>query len=304
MTEAEESRQNVTPSVSAPEPPNLLESTAVYLRDKASESFSQFNELDESVWRSLPFFAAVFGFAATLIASAIPALLSFDWSLFSWLTHGLLALSVASFGWAFRWFVAITKRRTYEYPADDGEIRGYAEQLTAYHGERGLAGTGLDAKVVHELILVEGAQLADAAKINGVNARERLNARSLTLQFMMIGFGLALANSVTMFVYQRSYGNMASAKESVTNASANSGKPKGHTADAGQNVNQTDASSSEHGGAGRRFLDKEQQSGNAQEGQIMAEESTPVPQPSPSPKPAAPTPQRLEKSAPPPPQNR
>jgi hypothetical protein len=288
-----------------PEPPDLLESTAIYLRDTASQSFDRFNELDESVWRSLPFFAAVFGFAATLIASVIPSLPRFDAPLFAFLAHSLLTLSVVSFAWAFRWFIAITKRRSYEYPAEDREVRAYAERLTAYHAQQGLKDTALDAKVVHELILVEGIQLSDAAKQNGINARERLNARSLTLQFMMIGFGLALANSVTMFVYHRVYDIIPTSKERAVDDSTNSRKLEAAPVNERNSVGTSNAATGERSDSGRGPLDDEQQGRSAQEGRIMVEQPAPSPpQPASPPKPTAPPPQRLEKSAPPPPQNR
>jgi hypothetical protein len=240
----------------------------------------------------------VFGFAATLVATAIPNLPHFNAPLFAFLTHGLLLLSVASFAWAFRWFIAITKRRSYEYPAEDSEVRAYAKRLTAYHAQQGLNGPELDAKIVHELMLVESAQLADAAKLNGINARERLNARSLTLQFMIIGFGLAFTNSVTMFVYHRVYDNVPIPKERAVNGSANSGKSEAAPGNRQDSIGTSSTAAGERGDSGGRFLDDEQQSRSPQERSIMAEQpvKTPTPQPSP-PKPTAPPPQRLEKSA-------
>jgi hypothetical protein len=74
MNEVGRGEQDLSVDAEAPQPLNLLDSTAVYLRDKALDSFGQFNELDESVWRSLPFFAVVFGFAATLVAAAVDLL--------------------------------------------------------------------------------------------------------------------------------------------------------------------------------------------------------------------------------------
>lgn len=111
----------------------LPSATIEYLLKSANASFDRFNDLDESVWRSLPFFAAIFGLAATLVSTTLPSLRAFDWSLYSLLGHGLLVLSVASFGWAFRWFTIITRPRSFEYPADERELREYAGLLAAFH---------------------------------------------------------------------------------------------------------------------------------------------------------------------------
>jgi hypothetical protein len=306
MVEGVTDEQDSDPSLrQVAEPFEFGEKTAVSLRDSASKSFDRFNELDESVWRSLPFFAAVFGFAATLIGTAIPDLPRFDTPVFAAFTHALLMLSTFSFAWAFRWFVAIIKRRSYEYPAEDSDVRSFAESLTAYHAQQGVDVADLDAKVVHELIVIEGAQLADAARLNGLNARERLNARSLTLQFLMVGFGLALANSITIFVHSRIYDTVPQIEKGASNDAQNQPVGTAEPVDSSTGARASDATTGQRRNSGREFLDDNDQSGNAQKERSVTE-ATPTPPTPPAavPKPVAPLPQRVERSDPTPTERR
>jgi hypothetical protein len=273
---------------------------AEHLRDAAQSTFDRYSELDESVWRSLPFFAAGFGLSATLMQTLFPYLPSLEFRPVAVVSHLILLLSLLSFVWSFRWFWQVTLGRSYEYPSDDTELRLYAANLSDFHSANGLAGEPLYARVKLELVKLEGVQLAEAAQANGQQTRERLKARSQCLRFLTIGFALALANSAIIFVGERLAGR-AFVEQSGDRYDGNSRShagPKG----TGQGDRPTDASASQCGDSGRRNSELESARRCPQEGRILTDQapqppvSTPsVPLKSPE-TPVAPAPQRLEKA--------
>jgi hypothetical protein len=180
--------------------------TVKYVAELANDSFKRQVDLDESVWRSLPFFAATFAFVATITGRAtsdVPALTT-TW--FSFITNGLLILSIGCLGWTLRWFWVVLRRREYEYPADDSEVRQYAEDMTAYHAALGQTGLELDTKVVEEMRLFMIDQYGSAARTNLRLNATRLEARSKVLLFILIGFVLAFGCEATIFIHNAIYG--------------------------------------------------------------------------------------------------
>lgn len=183
---------------SAAEEPPLHTETIKYLGELAQASFARQAELDESVWRSLPFFAAALALGVTLlngVAAGLPALSAGPLAVAS---NILMWLSVLAFVWTLRWFWEVVKARTYAYPASDVEVWSYAEQVTRYHAALGLLGPSLDEQVVNDLRTFMAGQLGDAARTNLANNQRRLKARSQLLLFVMVGFVLViLAQGIT-----------------------------------------------------------------------------------------------------------
>ena len=267
--------------------------TSTHLRDSALRSFEHFSEMDESVWRSLPFFAAVFGLAATLIGAVFPRLPPLGESLFGVFTYIFTALAVASFGWAFRWMLAITKVRSYEFPADSREVAGYAVNLSEFHKASGLTGPALDIRIKTDLLRSEAEQLSEITQSNAKNVRERLKARSQALEFVMIGFALALTNSITIYVHDRIYATQESGgfQHGITGTTKT------------EQCNKTDPATGKCRAAGSGDISLEQQGRRAKETVTMTEQM-PAPAPPPQERPQAPPPQRVERSEPPPPDQR
>jgi hypothetical protein len=183
----------------ADEPPEKPASQAVlpsetikYLSELAQASYDRQADLDESVWRSLPFFTAALALAVTLLnglAARLPAWAIDPWAIASNL---LFWLSVLAFIWTLRWFWEIISPRTYVYPAEDSEVWEYAKANTAYHAALGLNGDDLDQQVLDDLRAFMARQLAYATQRNFTNNARRLKARSQLLLFVMVGFILVI----------------------------------------------------------------------------------------------------------------
>lgn len=173
--------------------------TIKYLSELATDSFKRQVELDESVWRSLPFFGAALALAASIIGRGSADAPPLAWSLYAILTHAALGLATLSFAWALRWFWVVVKARDYEYPSADAQVRAYAEEMTKFHRASGMSGTELDDKVVDEMRLFMIEQYGSAARTNFGHNAEKMKARSQVLLFMMIGFVLAFAYEGIIF---------------------------------------------------------------------------------------------------------
>jgi len=208
--------EDPVPPVSNPNPISegqFLGPEAVeYLSEIAKDAYDQQAELNESVWRSLPFFAAVLGLAVTLMGRAAVDLPALDVSLYGSSTNAMFFLSGVSFAWAFRWLWLVLSSRDYEYPSDQAEVQIFAEQMVAYHSALGLSGPELDMRVTQELRAFRAQQLGDAARANLANNTVKLNARSQLLLFMMIGFLLAMATGTTTYIHDRIYPSVREAK--------------------------------------------------------------------------------------------
>lgn len=177
-----------------------------YLSSVVSDSFKREVDLDESVWRTLPFFVAAFGLAITLLSYIAAA---FDRLHAGWvvaLTYLLFGVSLGAFAWAFRWFWSVVSARTYQYPPSDLDLLAYAAGLTKYHKETGLQGNALDGAVAEEMKVFVSGQLAAASGLNRVNNAIKVLARSQAILFLMIGFALAIATEAVIFVDSRAYG--------------------------------------------------------------------------------------------------
>ncbi len=273
---------------------------AEHLRDAAQSTFDRYSELDESVWRSLPFFAAGFGLSATLMQTLFPHLPPLSFSVISVVSHLILLFSLVSFVWSFRWFWQVTLGRSYEYPSDDSELRLYAAALSNFHGGGGLSGEALDAKVKLELVKLEGVQLAEAAQANGQQTRERLKARSQCLRFLTIGFALALANSALIFIGGQISGSGLSERSGDRNVSDT--RPHARSKGIREGRRTTDSPTGQCGDSGGGTLELEPSRRCKEESGFVTVPATPSPilAPSVPPKgseaPVAPAPQRLEKS--------
>ena len=210
-------------------PPSTLKTaTLKTLFDISADAFKQQSDLDESVWRSLPFIAALFGFAISIIGTAAPRH-QFSWAasnIFYFLA--IFAFCVASF------YVYLAVRvREFEYPAKTAETRDYAVKLTAWYAANNVHHARIDAKVVDDIRAFMIDQLASANKTNQIHLRKRLLARSFAINIMLVGFLFISVSEAIIFVTDRFPKTGAEANDSSSAAAAPSaqkasGAAKGH----------------------------------------------------------------------------
>lgn len=182
--------------------PAIGPDTLKYMSELANDSFKRQLELDESVWRSLPFFAATFAFIAAVAGRAATDTPPLSWSTLSLVSHAFLVLAFGSLAWALRWFVPILRKRDYEYPSSDAEVNAYAKEMNAYHAALGKEGDDLDAEVLEELRHFMIDQHGSAARTNFLLNGTRMAARSKALLFMLTSFVLAFLCEATIFIHR------------------------------------------------------------------------------------------------------
>lgn len=178
-----------------------------YVADLAAESFKRQVDLDESVWRSLPFFAATYAFVAALAGHAATDMPPPTCGWYAGASHLLLLLSVGSLAWALRWFWTVLRPREYEYPADDAAILHYAESIAEYHSSLGVDRSELDGKVDVEMRRFMIDQYGSAARTNFAHNGEKMKARGRVLLFILIGFVLAFAAEALIYTHKGIYGS-------------------------------------------------------------------------------------------------
>jgi hypothetical protein len=172
--------------------------TLKFLFETSSEAFKQQSDLDESVWRSMPFIGALFGFAISVIGS-VSERHDFSWS---W-PDILYFFAVASFSAAFFYVCLTVVIRNFEYPAKSSETRDYAHKLTAWYKTNKEHHQRIDAKVVDDMRRFMVDQLASANETNLVNVRKRLIARSRAIIFLLFGFFFISVSEMLIFTFDR-----------------------------------------------------------------------------------------------------
>lgn len=181
--------------------------TIKYLSDLAEGSYKRQNELDESIWRSLPFLTTTFAVITALISRAGTDLPLLTGKFYPVATHFLLVGAVASMGYALSWIVRMLLPREYEFPASDEAVLQYAEQMTVFYAAQSLSDERLDQKVEDELRLFMIDQYGKGASANLRQNVGKLTERGQALQFMLLGFLLAFACEATIFVHDRAFGS-------------------------------------------------------------------------------------------------
>lgn len=269
-----------------------------FLVSVASDSFKREVDLDESVWRTLPFFVGAFGLALTLLSYISTASRTSHATWSSVLTYILFATSLGAFGWAFRWFWTVVSPQEYQYPPSDQDLLIYAEGLTSYHKRMGLAGEALDDTVAEEMKVFVAGQLAAASGHNREKNAIKVLARSQAILFLMVGFALAIVTEAVIFVDNRAYG----AEEISNDAAEGSGAgrpPEGRTQATGAPQGSIRNRGSEPNEGLVLPPQGRQAQMNSETTKGPSEPQQPQPQPTPQ-RPTPPEPQLLKKSEDPP----
>jgi len=176
--------------------------TDEYLSAIFADSFKREVEADESVWRSLPFFAAVLGLALAILPSIYRALVVVDRLGWKVAAYSLFAMALLDFGLAGYWFWQIVRLRQYRYPPYDDELLAYAQQLQAFYEDGDLTSVERDEAVREDVRQPVLRELAGATANNRRNNAAKANARSRVLLFVVVGFLLAFLCEATILSEQ------------------------------------------------------------------------------------------------------
>lgn len=181
------------------DPDGIRLNTSKQLFDIVSATYKEQTDLDESVWRAMPFIAALFAIAVTVFRFIEPHF-AFNSSVPVFLSSFFYCLSIVSFFLAFLFFWAAVKPREFEYPAASTQIRNHAAELTIWHHAAKTLDKKIDNQVVNDLRLFMINQLSEVNQINLVVVRKRLAARSNTIIWMFAGFAFVMASEITIFL--------------------------------------------------------------------------------------------------------
>ncbi|WP_157013731.1 hypothetical protein [Sphingomonas parapaucimobilis] len=257
---------------------NIGSNSVKFLVDLASESFKRQLELDESVWRSLPFFAATFAFVATIIGKSSEDVPRWGESLSGNVAFIMLMFSVSSLAWALRWFWVVIRPREYEYPAPDSKVMEYAVGIRQFYADSGVSDPErLDEKTLGELRLFMIDQYGSASTTNLRHNAVKLKARPKVLLFMLLGFALAFVCEAIIFIGTHvgaqpvEQGVATDGTTTKPDAAATSGKQSSRASEA----RTPKITVGERGG---QLLGREFQAGHQE--QAVSRSRTPVPPPS------------------------
>ena len=201
--------------------------TIDYLDKRASESFKRQQDLEESIWRSVPLITGALLAASALMGSAVRHLPPPSSQPFAIAVYVVSLLALFAFGLSFVRLWPVVLSREYDYPPDDAAMAAYAKTVADYHAQAGLRGDELDDAVLYDLKTQFAETFALAASSTFTNNRVRLNARSQVVRFLLIGFVLAFCDGALIYVHGAAAGSAATdvsghvTRQQVDHASAN-----------------------------------------------------------------------------------
>ena len=173
--------------------------TVGWLYDLASDNFKAQTDLDESVWRSLSFVAALFALSVAVFRGVEPHL-RFHGSWIEFLAGSFYVLGIVCFAGAFGFLVWIVWEREFLHPARDGEVKRYASELTQWRGSQMRGKAGIGSKVVADLQLFMVDLLVKANDRNLRLISRRLAGRSRAIILMLAGFAFLCLSEATIFI--------------------------------------------------------------------------------------------------------
>jgi hypothetical protein len=184
---------------SDPPVPVLEPETVKWLYDLANANFKAQADLDESVWRSMSFVAALFALSVAVFRGVQPHL-SFHGSWPEWLAGSLYLCGIACYCSAFVFLVWITWEREFLHPARDGDVKRYAVELSQWHRSQKGDRKAVDGKVVGDLQVFMVELLVKANDRNLSLISRRLAGRSRSIILMLAGFALLCASEATILI--------------------------------------------------------------------------------------------------------
>ena len=191
--------EDTPPAVDNSDPDDIRLNTSKQLFDIVSATFKEQTDLDESVWRAMPFIAALFGIAITVFRFVEPHF-SFNTTIAAFAAGLLYLLSIAAFVFAFVFFWAAVKPREFEYPSAGKKIHNHAKALTAWHRAANTPEKKIDDEVTNDLRIFMINQLSDVNETNLIVVSKRLSARSRTILLMLAGFAFVMASEMIIFI--------------------------------------------------------------------------------------------------------
>lgn len=173
--------------------------TVKWLYDLANANFKAQSDLDESVWRSMSFVAALFALSVAVFRGVQPHLnLVGSWQ--EWLAATFYLSGISCFCASLIILTWIVWGREFLHPARDGDVRRYAAELTHWHRSQKAKPDAVDGKVVEDLQLFMVDLLVKANDRNLRLISRRLAGRSRSIIGMLAGFALLCASEATIFM--------------------------------------------------------------------------------------------------------
>jgi hypothetical protein len=183
--------------------PSAEVALAALLHDHVQKGYDREIEDNESMWRSLPLFAVLMGFAGAslnFLATSAPAP---DRRWWAFVVYTLIVIDVGFYGWGIRHLFTIIRPRKHRYIANDRTVRSFALDLLRFHAATGAAEAQADAAAARETREYLIKELAEASThIQTLNQRKAY-ARAQALFWLGIGFIFWFAVSSAIIVDEK-----------------------------------------------------------------------------------------------------
>jgi hypothetical protein len=179
------------------------EGLAKLLHEHFQKSYDREIEDNETLWRSLPLFAALLGFAGTIVSFLANGSPGPERGWLAYTVYALIGIAALSFLNAIRHLTVLIWPRIYRYLPKDDSLKSYAAELLAYHEGRGLAAAEADRAAEKDLRDHLVNELAEAAAHNQQINRRRADARAQTLTAVFVGLIFSFLASGTILVDEK-----------------------------------------------------------------------------------------------------
>jgi hypothetical protein len=176
---------------------------AEFLHAHSQAGYDREIEANESIWRTLPLFAVLFGFAGTLLSFIATRAPEPDKGAWAYATYVLLLATTFVFGVALRFMWDVMKPRLHRYLPDDMKVREHASALTKFYLESGLSDGEAQRATRRDIHSYITEEFAAASAENQKHNQAKTYARGQTLFYLFVGFILSIVTSATILLESR-----------------------------------------------------------------------------------------------------
>jgi hypothetical protein len=170
-----------------------------HLEKVFSDAYKREIDQDESVWRTLPFFATSLTLYAALLGYIGGKLPEISLNAFLLAGYLLMAASAAFLATSLVWLWFSVHTRVYRQIPMETDVLAFSISLRDFHSQMGLEGDTLDNKVVEEIQDFIAKQYAEATTHNRRVNEGRFRSRSYSIRFLMFGYVTLGVLSLSVF---------------------------------------------------------------------------------------------------------
>lgn len=157
----------------------------------------------DAIWRSLPLFAVLFGFAGAMLLFLATKAPTPTEGLRAYIVYALIVVCLMIFGNSVRYAAVLIWPRVHRYLPSDVEVQDYGHGLLDFHRQTGLDEVQANVAAQRDLRTYLIGQLAGASAQNRAINQKKGHARVQSLFYLFLGFLFSFLVAASILVDEK-----------------------------------------------------------------------------------------------------